>query len=203
VVYNVLIGPTCQEGAPMISVEMRFEAKRRQDLAWLVHTSQELHEIHMFLARAYVESEFDQEVTAFVSRSDRKQFVTERTARIGAPIVRVRQGSLLLELSEFVDSTTGVQILAGLAVLFKKGPEAAAWPHRVLEAWYSSGKRAKKARNAYRRIQKSSIVEVVEEVSPAPEKTAKRARRARRVTVTEEIADPEVPSVSATMRRKY
>lgn len=166
----------------MISVEMRLRARRRQDLAWLAQTSQEIQEIHEFLVRSYVEADIDEDMT----KSARKRRVAKRVAKVRSPLVRVGKGSILLELSQLAEATIGIQVLAALTLVIKKGPEAASLPNRVLEAWYSSGIRAKKARKAYKRIKKSAKVQVVGEglATPNKKKKKKRAMRARRAQVT-------------------
>jgi hypothetical protein len=113
-------------------VHLRTEAARRQDLDWLAEMTDSLRVIYNFLAYEEAAERIQEEAPDRLMTDEEVQRAVEgRVIETGAPFVRMRSGSLILELSQFLDASIGVQALVGLSLLLKKGPEIAALPNRV------------------------------------------------------------------------
>ena len=123
----------------MIWLELRCSpSDRRADLAWLAELTGALAEICDFLLRAAIVAEL--EADASVADADLNTVVDGRAAEIGSPLVRLREDSTMIELAQVVVSgTVPVQVLAWLALLFRRGPELAGWPGKLTAQWYGSG----------------------------------------------------------------
>jgi hypothetical protein len=148
----------------MMQMSLRLVPKEGYaDLAWLARTTRDLTEIYNFLLRAEIESEIDDdEAPRPLSESARKAAVENLIVQEGTPLVRASEGSMLLQLSQFLEATSGVQALAALGLLLKKGPEIAAFPNKLRKAWFSSAEDALRARNAYERLKQETAVDVPE-----------------------------------------
>ncbi|MFN0092239.1 MAG: hypothetical protein ACKVWR_18525 [Acidimicrobiales bacterium] len=101
-------------------------------------------------------SEFD----PAMEETAREALITSTAAALPPPLVSARDGSLVLEIAQTLDSTIGLQALAFLGVLLKKGPEIAGLPGRVRESWYSQNEKALRARQSYERLKRTSLIEV-------------------------------------------
>jgi hypothetical protein len=141
----------------------------RQDLAWLARTTGDLTEIYDFLLHAQLNADITEEPTRPLTESELKAAVDGRAVQVGTPLVQASAGSMVLQLSQYVDATVGVQILAALGLLLKKGPDIAAFPNKLRKAWYSSAEDALSARNAYERLKRESVISVDE---PLPSNAA-------------------------------
>jgi len=147
----------------MIRLELRCVPRSgRADLAWLADLTGALDEICDFLLRAELATQIGSE--RVLGPEELARAVDGHAVEQGSPIVHLRDGSTIIELAaQLVDSTIPVQVLASVALLFKRGPEVAAWPGHIKKAWYESRAEAEQARHAYRRITAGSTVEVVED----------------------------------------
>jgi hypothetical protein len=147
----------------MVQMSLQFVPKQgRQDLAWLAHTTGDLTEIYDFLLRVELNAEVADEATGPLTENELKAAVGARAAIVGTPLVQVSEGSMILQLSQSLDSVVGVQVLAALGLLLKKGPDIAAFPHKLRKSWYSSAEDALRAQNAYERLRRESDVSVTE-----------------------------------------
>jgi hypothetical protein len=153
----------------VIALRLRLRPRTgAQDLAWLRHSIDDVHDVYGFLLQSYVAADLDDPGRPLAD-PDRAAAVAGMMAQQGTPIVRVREGSIVLELAQLLDQTLGVQALVAVGLLFRKGPEIAAWPNRVRQAWYSSREEAVRAQQAYERLSGRTLVDVVEDgASPAP-----------------------------------
>lgn len=135
------------------------------DLAWFADLTGSLDEICDFLLRAEITAAVQEETPTALPSEKMQQVVDGRAIHIGSPIVHVRDDSTIVELAALlVNGTILVQVLASLALLFKKGPEIAAWPDHVKAAWYAACTESEQARQSYERTREGSIVEVIEDL---------------------------------------
>jgi hypothetical protein len=129
-------------------------------LAWLAELTGALDEVCDFLLRAAIVGEL--ETDADIADPDLATVVDGRAAEVGSPLVRLREGSTIIELAHVVVSgTVPVQVLAWLALLFRKGPALAAWPGQLTTTWYDSRADAVRVRQTFDRLQANSVVEIV------------------------------------------
>jgi hypothetical protein len=122
----------------------------------------DLTEIYNDLSRLQLAADIADEATKSMTEAELKIAVDRRAVQLGTPLVQVNEGSIILQLSQFLDSTVGAQVLVALGLLLKKGPEVASFPHRLREKWYSSAEDALRARNAYERLKREAAISVVE-----------------------------------------
>jgi hypothetical protein len=145
----------------MIQMSLRFMPRIQQDLAWLAQTAGDLTEIYNLLLRGQLESDVRGQVKKPLTENELKAAVEGHAASTGTPLVQVSEGSMILQLSQYLDATVGVQVLLALGLLLK-GPDVAAFSHKLREKWYSSAEDALRARNAYERLKKESVICVIE-----------------------------------------
>ena len=146
-------------GAQLLS--LRFQPSQgQQDLAWFAQTADDLTELYYDLLRMQLAADIADEGTEPLTESELKTAVDSRAAQIGTPVVRISEGSIILQLS--LGATVGVPVLATLGFLLQKGPEAAAIPNRIRAEWYSSREEALRARNSYERLKARSLTSVIE-----------------------------------------
>jgi hypothetical protein len=156
----------------MMRLDVRLSPWGDQDLAWLAEVASSLHDIYSFVAFTVAE-----ERVAAGDAGSRRRLTEEQlrtaveleVAKIGTPRVKVRAGSVILELAEFLNATTPVQILAGFGALLKYGPDALAVPQQVRKRWYQEAGEAELARKRYRELTESTHVEVLEDDEDLPE----------------------------------
>ena len=147
----------------MIQMSLRFRPKQsQQDLAWLTQTTSDLAEIYDFLLRAQLTTDVADELTMPLSENELKVVVDGRAIQVGTPLVQASEGSVILQLSQYLDNTVGVQILVAFGLILKKGPDIAAFPNKLRKAWYSSAEDALRARDALERLKRKSVVSVIE-----------------------------------------
>jgi len=115
----------------MIRLELRCVPRSgRADLAWLADLTGSLDEICDFLLRAELATQIGSE--RVLGPEELARAVDGHAVEQGSPIVHLRDGSTIIELAaQLVDSTIPVQVLASVALLFKRGPEVAAWPGHI------------------------------------------------------------------------
>ena len=166
----------------MIRLELRCTpSSGRTDLAWLADLTGSLDEICDFLLRTEIADQVGRDRP--LRPDELARVVDGQAIEQGSPIVHVRDGSTIIQLAaQLVDSTIPVQVLASVALLFKKGPEVAAWPGHVKKAWYEARAEAEQGRHAYQRITVGSTVEIVEDdvgraTTRPNEPTQERSRR--------------------------
>lgn len=154
---------------------------RQQDLAWLAEVTAALHDVHDFVLHSLVVAELESTPTRDMSEEDHQRAVAGRVAEAGSPVVRVRDGSLVLELAQFLDAALPLQVLTGFAVLVSKGPAAVALPNRLREAWYSSAADAVQARQRLDDLRRAATVTDAEDPDGAQPRVglAPRDRRDR------------------------
>jgi hypothetical protein len=176
----------------MMQMSLRLVPKEGyQDLAWLARTTSDLTEIYNFLLRAQIETVIDEEAPRPLTGADREAAVDGLVAQEGTPLVRASEGSMLLQLSQFLDATIGVQALAAFGLLLKKGPQIAAFPNKLREAWYSSAVEAIRARDAYERIKEETAVDVPEPPpNPVDVIQEPASQEARNEVMTERLRQP-------------
>ncbi|MGQ0773554.1 MAG: hypothetical protein ACT4NY_03900 [Pseudonocardiales bacterium] len=151
----------------MMRLELRCTPRTgRCDLAWLADLTGSLDEICDFLLRAELTAAVQEETPTALSSEQLQRVVDGRAIQIGSPIVRVRDGPLIVELAvQLVNGAIPVQVLTSLGLLFTKGPELAAWPGHVKAAWYAACRDAEQVWQAYARTREASIVEVIEDIA--------------------------------------
>lgn len=147
----------------MVQMSLRFRPKQgQQDLAWLAQTTSDLTQIYDFLLRIQLAADVADETTRRLTENELKVAVDGRALQVGTPLVQACEGSMILQLSQYLDNTVGVQILIMFGLLLKKGPEIAALPNKVRKRWYASAEDALHARNAYERLKQESVISVME-----------------------------------------
>jgi hypothetical protein len=144
-------------------MSLRFRPREgEQDLAWLAQATGNLTELYNDLLRLQLAADAADEATKPLTDDQLKTVVDDRAGELGTPLVQVSEGSMILQLSQYVDATVGVQVLVALGILLKKGPEVVAFPHKLKAKWYSSAADALRARNAYEQLKRESIITVIE-----------------------------------------
>ena len=147
----------------MIQLSLRFSPRKgQQDLAWLADTTGDLNEIYDALLRLQLAADISDETTKSLTDDELKMAVDGRIVQLGSPLVQAGEGSLILHLAQYVDATVSVQVLVALGLILKKGPEVAAFPHKLRERWYSSAADAIRAKEAYQRLREKSDVSIIE-----------------------------------------
>jgi hypothetical protein len=158
----------------MVTLALRLHPETLQDLGWVRQSIDDVHDLYAFLVKAFADEGLG-EPTRPMTDGEHDRAVDGVVAQTGMPIIRFRQGSMILELSQVVDATVGVQALLALGFVLKKGPEVAAWPSRVKEAWYCSREDALLARQGFERLRTTSCAEVIEEVPGEDDAVEERA----------------------------
>jgi hypothetical protein len=147
----------------MIQMSMQFAPRQgQQDLAWLAHTTGDLNELYNFLLRSYLAVDIEKKATKPLTESQLKVAVDGEAVQMRSPLVRMSEGSVVLQLSQFLDATIGVQVLAGLGLVLKKGADIVALPRKIQRKWFSESEEALRAKNAYERLKRESDINVIE-----------------------------------------
>jgi patatin-related protein len=147
----------------------------QQDLAWVDGTIHELNELYNQLLRMQLATDVVGEATEDLTQSE-KATVDARCAQIGTPLVQVREGSIILQLSQ--STAYGVPVLATLGLILKKGPELAALPHKIQERWYSSAEEAEAARRSYEKLKQQSDIRSIEASASVTQAAIQQSARA-------------------------
>jgi hypothetical protein len=146
----------------MIRLGLRcVPAQGRHDLAWLARLTGSLLEIYEFLLRSEIGARLAADRDRRALSADEQQLVIEGQAiEAGSPLVKLRGGSTRVELG--AQTTLPLQTLSALALVLESGPEVAAWPGYLKQAWYGEGTQAARARQAYEWIRGSVDIRIVE-----------------------------------------
>jgi hypothetical protein len=91
----------------MIQMSLRFMPRIQQDLAWLAQTAGDLTEIYNLLLRGQLESDVRGQVKKPLTENELKAAVEGHAASTGTPLVQVSEGSMILQLSQYLDATVG------------------------------------------------------------------------------------------------
>lgn len=130
----------------------------RRDLDWLAGFTGSLNEVYGFLLRAEVGVQFGDDPAR--TADEIRRMVDGRVTELGRPVVAVHDDAGVLELALPTLMATPVQALTSLALLLTEGPEAAAWPPHVRQAWFGTGDEPASARQAYDWLRRSAVVEM-------------------------------------------
>src|SRR5687767_13773158 len=106
----------------MVTLALRLSPEAVQDLAWVRRSIDDVHDLYSFLMKAYADESLP-EPTRPLTADEHERAVDGIVAQTGMPVVRIRQGSLIVELSQVLEATAGVQALLALGYVLKKGPE--------------------------------------------------------------------------------
>ncbi|GIH06925.1 hypothetical protein Rhe02_49920 [Rhizocola hellebori] len=148
----------------------------RHDLAWLARLTGSLQEIYEFLLRTEIGAHLAADRDLRRLTDDERQLVIDGQAiEAGSPLVKVRAGSTRVELRTRAPDGTPVQALACLALMLESGPEVAAWPGHVKQAWFGESLAAARARQAHDWIRRSAVVHIVQDGSSG--KSVKKRRK--------------------------